>query len=53
MKPELISFKVCPFVQRSAITLNEKGIEYTMTYIDLQSPPACSARYPLLERCRC
>lgn len=39
MKPELISFKLCPFVQRSVIILLEKGIDYDITYIDLKSPP--------------
>jgi glutathione S-transferase len=38
-KLELVSFKVCPFVQRSAIALNEKGIGYTLTHINLQDPP--------------
>lgn len=37
--PELISFKVCPFVQRSAITLNEKKVEFKTTYVDLQDLP--------------
>jgi glutathione S-transferase len=37
--PELISFKVCPFVQRSAIILNEKHVDYTTTYIDLKNRP--------------
>jgi glutathione S-transferase len=36
---ELVSFKICPFVQRSVIALEEKGIDYKITYIDLQSPP--------------
>lgn len=39
MKPELISFKLCPFVQRSVIVLNEKKIDYDITYIDLKNPP--------------
>jgi glutathione S-transferase len=39
MKPELISFKLCPFVQRSVIVLQEKGVEYDITYIDLKEPP--------------
>lgn len=38
-KPELISFKLCPFVQRSVIMLLEKGVEYDITYIDLKQPP--------------
>ncbi|WP_026971989.1 glutathione S-transferase family protein [Aliagarivorans marinus] len=40
LKPiELISFKLCPFVQRSVITLREKGIDYDITYIDLRNKP--------------
>ncbi len=37
---ELVSFNLCPFVQRSVITLNYKKIPYTITYIDLDNPPA-------------
>jgi len=40
MKPELISFKLCPFVQRLVILLNEKQVEFDVTYIDLADPPA-------------
>lgn len=40
MKPELISFKLCPFVQRSVIVLEEKGADYDITYINLKEPPA-------------
>lgn len=36
---ELVSFNVCPFVQRSVITLNHKGCGYKVTYIDLSNPP--------------
>jgi len=39
MQFELISTKRCPFVQRSIITLNHKGIDYTMTFVDLDNPP--------------
>ncbi|MGM0595377.1 MAG: glutathione S-transferase family protein [Pseudomonadota bacterium] len=39
MKPELISFKLCPFVQRSVIVLEEKGVDYDITYINLKEPP--------------
>jgi glutathione S-transferase len=39
MKPELISFKRCPFVQRSVIMLREKGIDFDITYIDIKDPP--------------
>ncbi len=38
-KPELISFALCPFVQRSVITLLDKGVDFDITYIDLASPP--------------
>jgi len=37
---ELISFKVCPFVQRSVITMRYKGQPFDITYIDLQNKPA-------------
>ncbi|EIJ34461.1 glutathione S-transferase family protein [Thiothrix nivea] len=38
-KLELVSFKVCPFVQRSVIALNEKGVAYTLTHINPHEPP--------------
>ena len=37
---ELISFKLCPFVQRSLITLLHKQVPHRITYIDLAAPPA-------------
>lgn len=36
---ELISFELCPFVQRSVITLLYKEAPYKITYIDLADPP--------------
>lgn len=36
---KLISFNLCPFVQRSVITLEEKGIPYEIEYIDLMNKP--------------
>ena len=39
MRYELISFKLCPFVQRSLITLLHKDIEHSITYIELDDPP--------------
>jgi len=39
IKPELISFKLCPYVQRAAILLNEKAVAYDITYIDLKNKP--------------
>lgn len=38
-KPHLISFKICPFVQRSVITLREKNVDHDVTYIDLSNKP--------------
>lgn len=37
---ELVSFKICPFVQRSVITLRYKAVPFNLTYIDLAHPPA-------------
>src|SRR5512135_2479728 len=37
---ELVSFKICPFVQRSVITLRYKDVPFTLTHIDLDHPPA-------------
>jgi len=39
MKFELISFKLCPYVQRSIITLLEKAVPFDINYIDLSNPP--------------
>ena len=39
MELELISFKLCPFVQRSIIVLKHKQIPFNITYIDLADPP--------------
>jgi len=36
---ELISFNLCPFVQRAVIVLLEKKSEFTTTYIDLKNKP--------------
>ena len=38
-KPELVSFAICPFVQRSVITLLQKGVDYDVTFIDLKNKP--------------
>lgn len=40
MKLELISFELCPFVQRAVIMLQYKGIPFEIQYIDLRQPPA-------------
>jgi len=39
MKLELISFKICPYVQRSVIVLKHKHADFDVTYIDLGNPP--------------
>jgi len=42
MNLKLVSFELCPFVQRSVITLLEKGMEYEITYLtmdELKNPP--------------
>jgi glutathione S-transferase len=36
---ELVSFDLCPYVQRSVITLKQKKIDFKITYIDLEKPP--------------
>lgn len=36
---ELISFDLCPFVQRSVITLNVKNVDFELKYIDLNNKP--------------
>ncbi len=39
MKPKLISFKLCPYVQKAVLTLLHKGIDFDIEYIDLMDPP--------------
>jgi len=39
MKLQLISFKLCPFVQRAVIALRKQGINYDITFINLMDPP--------------
>lgn len=36
---ELISFDICPFVQRSLITLHHKNVPHKITFIDLADKP--------------
>jgi glutathione S-transferase len=36
---ELVSHHLCPYVQRAAIVLDEKGIAFDRTYIDLADKP--------------
>jgi glutathione S-transferase len=39
IKPKLVSFKLCPFVQKAVIVLKQKNIDYDIEYIDLAAPP--------------
>lgn len=39
MSLKVISFKICPFVQRSLITLNHADYPYDIEYINLAEPP--------------
>ena len=39
MKPKLISFKLCPFVQKAVLTLLDKKVDFDIEYIDLDNPP--------------
>lgn len=54
-KYRLISLDICPFVQRAAIMLEAKGVDYDIEYIDLGNRPAWFAelsplgKVPLLE----
>ena len=41
---ELISNLLCPYTQRAAIQLTEKGLPYERTYIDLAAKPTWFAR---------
>ncbi len=38
-KYTLFSFKLCPYVQRVAIALEEKGIAFDLVYVDLANKP--------------
>ena len=50
MKLELISFKLCPFVQRAVIALKYFKIPYDITYIDIMNPPAWFVEISPLEK---
>lgn len=40
MKPTLVSHRLCPYVQRAVIALEEKGVSYERIDIDLAAKPA-------------
>lgn len=39
MKLKLVGLAICPFVQRSVITLRHKQVDFEIQYIDLNNPP--------------
>src|SRR3954468_19797122 len=39
VRPKLISHKLCPYVQRAVIALNEKGVAFERIDIDLADKP--------------
>ncbi|MEJ1356102.1 MAG: glutathione S-transferase family protein [Candidatus Sedimenticola sp. (ex Thyasira tokunagai)] len=39
MSLELVSFVICPFVQRAIIVLSEKEVPFEITYVDIDEPP--------------
>lgn len=47
---ELISFKLCPFVQRSVIALKYQQMDFELTFIDLENPPEWFAEVSPLEQ---
>lgn len=54
MHLKLVSFELCPYVDRSRIVLLEKGVPHDVAFIDLEAPPAWflavspTGRVPLL-----
>jgi len=55
MRPPLtlVSFDLCPYVQRAAIVLGEKGVPYERIDIDLRTSRTGSSRSRRSERSRC
>ncbi|GMR18191.1 MAG: glutathione S-transferase family protein [Gammaproteobacteria bacterium] len=47
---KLVSFDVCPYVQRSVITLEEKGAPYEIETIDLNNKPEWFIKLSPLEK---
>jgi len=54
-KYRLVSYDLCPFVQRSQVMLREKGVAFDVDYVDLQNKPGWflelspTAKVPTLE----
>jgi len=47
---KLISFSICPYVQRPRIVMLEKSIPHTIEYIDLDAPPVWFHELSPLEK---
>jgi glutathione S-transferase len=43
-KPRLISFKICPFAQRSTLLLKEKQVNFELAFINPDQPPEWFAK---------
>ena len=44
MSIRLVSFILCPYVQRAVIALREKGVAFELDYVDLDHPPSWFTR---------
>ena len=49
MELELVSFKICPFVQRAVITLRHKQTAFNLTHIDLSDLDSLDETVAMLE----
>lgn len=52
-KLTLVSHHLCPYVQRAAISLAEKGVAFERRYVDLAAKPDWFLSISPLARCRC
>lgn len=50
MMLKLVSFKLCPYVQRALIALLYKGVEHEIEYVDLAKPPDWFLRISPLKK---
>jgi hypothetical protein len=51
-RPTLLSFNLCPYVQRSVITFEEKAVPYDIEYVDLYAKPDWFLKLSLLGATR-
>ena len=50
---KIVSFKICPFVQRVTALLAAKGVEYDIDYISLKDKPQWFSTSRPTARCLC